>query len=101
MKVKKNINIGFASLRIYLSFLVVITHCYNPNASTRKKIIIKLIINSIHVPNFYLIYFYFCYNIFKSKNVRKIKIRFQRLFIPYLVWPIIILSLNNLLSFLL
>ena len=101
MKVKKNINIGFASLRIYLSFLVVIAHCYNPNASTRKKIIIKLIINSIHVPTFYLMSFYFCYNIFKSKNVRKIKIRFQRLFIPYLVWPIIILSLNNLLSFLL
>ena len=102
MNVKKNINIGFAVLRIYLSFLVVTTHCFKANDySTRKKLIIKIIKNSIHVPTFYLISFYFCYNTFKSKNIRKIKIRFQRLFIPYFVWPIIILSLNNSLSFLL
>ena len=100
MKVKNKINIGLASLRIYLSFLVVTTHCFRPKATIRKKIIIKLIYNNIHVPTFYVLSFYFCYKLFKLNNIKKIKIRFQRLLIPYFVWPIIIWSLQNLLSFL-
>jgi len=100
MEVKKKFNIGFAALRIYLSFLVVIAHCFKPNSTTSKKIIIRMIHNAIHVPTFYLMSFYFSYNLFKSKNIRKIRARLQRLLIPYFVWPIIIWSLNNLLSFL-
>ena len=100
MEVKKKINIGFAALRIYLSFIVVTSHFFVPKATKRNSIIIRIILNSIHVPTFYLMSFYFCYNLFKSKNIRKIKKRFQRLLIPYFVWPIIIWSLNNLLSFL-
>lgn len=100
MEVKKTIHIGFAFLRIYLSFLVVTAHCFKPKAIIGKKIIIRIIRNSIHVPTFYLMSFYFGYNLFKSKNIKKIKIRLQRLLIPYFVWPIIIWSLNNLLSFL-
>jgi surface polysaccharide O-acyltransferase-like enzyme len=99
MEVKKKINIGFAALRIYLSFLVVTAHCFQPNSTTSKKNIIRIIHNSIHVPTFFLMSFYFCYNSFKSKNIRKNKIRLQRLLIPYFVWPIIIWSINNLLSF--
>ena len=99
MEIKKKFNIGFAILRIYLSFLVVTTHCFEPDATTRKKIVMRIIRNAVHVPNFYLMSFYFCYNLFKSKNIRKIKIRLQRLLIPYFVWPIIIWSINNLLSF--
>jgi hypothetical protein len=54
----------------------------------------------IHVPTFYLLSFYFCFKLFKSKDLRKIKMRFQRLLMPYFIWPIIFWSLRNLLSFL-
>ena len=100
MKNEKKINIGLAFLRIYLSFLVVTSHCFIPNSEFRNKYILKLIRNLYHVPTFYLMSFYFCYKIFKSKNIGKIRIRFQRLLIPYFIWPIIIWSFNNLLSFL-
>lgn len=99
MKVDKKINIGLASLRIYLSFLVVTTHCYSPGATIRKYLIIKnLICNWFHVPAFYIMSFYFSYKLFKSKDITKIKIRFQRLLIPYFIWPIIIWLLHNLIS---
>ena len=97
MKDKKK-NIGLATLRIYLSFLVVIYHLFSPNGKIRNYNIIKIIYNNNHVPNFYIMSFYFNYNSFKIKNITKIKIRFQMLLIPYFVWPIIIWSLNNLLS---
>jgi fucose 4-O-acetylase-like acetyltransferase len=99
MNLKKKIHIGLAFLRIYLSFLVVSSHCYKPKASIRERIIIKIIHNKNHVPTFYILSFYLCYNLFKSKNIKKIKIRFQRLLIPYFIWPIIIWSLENILSF--
>ena len=79
MKIEKKINIGLVILRIYLSFLVVTAHSFKPKAIIRQKYIIKMIYNNIHAPNFYILSFYFCYNLFKSKNIRKIKIRFQRL----------------------
>jgi surface polysaccharide O-acyltransferase-like enzyme len=97
MKMEKKISVGLAVLRIYLSFLVVSTHCFRP---TSKIIIIRIINNKVHVPNFFILSFYFCNKLFKSKDINKIKIRFQRLLIPYFFWPILIWSLNNLLSFL-
>ena len=100
MKVEKKRNIGLATLRIYLSFTVVTSHLFLPDAKIRNYNIIKIIKNNNHVPNFYIMSFYLCYNLFKLKNIRKIKIRFQRLLIPYFVWPIIIWLLNNFLSFL-
>jgi surface polysaccharide O-acyltransferase-like enzyme len=87
-------------LRIYLLFLIIASHCYLPNRINKKKIIHKIIYNRIHAPTFYVISFFFCHKLFKSKNISKIKIRFERLLIPYFIWPIIIWSLNNLLSFL-
>ena len=98
MKAEKKINLGFALLRIYSSFLVVSSHCFKPQGSFRNKFIIKIIRNNSHVPTFYILSFYLCYKIFKSKNIKKIKIRFQRLLIPYIIWPIIFFSLQNLLS---
>ena len=100
MKVEKRINIGLAVLRIYLSFLVVTSHCFEPDAKIRNNNIIKIIRNKTHVPSFYIMSFYFCYKLIKLKNIKKIKLRFQRLLIPYFVWPIIIWLFNNLLSFL-
>lgn len=101
MKVKKNMNYSFATLRIYLSFLVVTFHCFKPKSTFKGQLKVKIIYNSIHVPIFYILSFYYCYKIFKSKDIRKIKLRFQRLIIPYFIWPIIIWSLRNLLSSLL
>jgi len=83
MEAKKPINLGFAALRIYLSFLVVTSHCFKPSIIISNKIAIRIIYNSIHVPTFYLMSFYFRYNLFKSKNIRKIKIRLQRLLIYF------------------
>ena len=100
MKFEKKRNIGLATLRIYLSFLVVSSHLFSPDAKIKNYNIIKIISNHNHVPNFYIMSFYLCYNLFKLKNIRKIKIRFQRLLIPYFIWPIIIWLLNNFLSFL-
>ena len=102
MKIKsfKNINIGLAILRIYLSFLVVNAHCFIPSDTIKKLVIIKFIRNSFPVPIFYILSFYFCYKLFISKNIKKIKIRFQRLLIPYFIWPIIVWSLRNFLSLL-
>ena len=101
MKVKKPINFSFATLRIYLSFLVVTFHCFKPKSTVKKQLKIKIIYNFIHVPIFYILSFYYCYKLFKSKDIRKIKLRFQRLLIPYFIWPIIIWLLQNLLYFLL
>jgi hypothetical protein len=101
MKVKKKNNLGLSTLRIYLSFLVVASHCFLPKSINSVKSIKKIMIyNRIHAPTFYVISFFFGYKLFKSKNISKIKIRFERLLIPYFIWPIIIWSLNNLLSLL-
>jgi surface polysaccharide O-acyltransferase-like enzyme len=99
MKVEKKIITSLAFLKIYLSLLVVISHSYTPNDSIKNIIIVKLIYNMVHVPNFYILSFYFGYNLIKSKNINRIKKRFLRLLIPYFFWPIIIWSLNNILSF--
>ena len=92
---KRDINIGIEILRIYLSFTVVNTHCYIiPN--NLNYIFSIFLINSLHVPTFFIISFYFLYPTLFSKNVNKFKRRFQRLLIPYLVWPAIIWIINNL-----
>ena len=94
---KKEFNIGVEILRIYLSFTVVNTHCYIIQNNINYIFSIFLI-NSFHVPTFFLISFYFFYSTLTSHNLKKYKKRFQRLLIPYLVWPIIIWIINNLLT---
>ena len=86
--IKKNINIGI--FRMILCFWVVINHtCIFKNS--------KIINSQFHVPSFMIISFYFFYkNLFK-RNIQKIKSRFERLLLPYLIWPIILLIINNLL----
>ena len=89
-------NISFGILRIYLSFVVVNTHCFN--ASTfiiQNRYILLLLINQMHVPIFYIMSFYLCFNLFAKKNIMKIKLRFQRLIIPYIIWPFIFFYLIN------
>ena len=100
MKLKNNgkqkFNAFFSLLRIYTSFLVVNAHCFKPQISLYKnKFKLKLLKSFIHVPIFYIMSFYFCYNLISTKNIPKIKLRFERIVIPYFIWPIFIFLINN------
>jgi len=95
---KKKYDINLALLRIYLSILVVNAHCLNIK-NIRNKYLLKLLVNKLHCPIFFIISFYYCHNLFISKNIKKIKQRFERLLLPYFLWPIIIWVLNNLIYF--
>lgn len=93
---KNKFNIFLALLRVYLSFDIVTSHCLNPSKFILKYKYLKLLIkNDFHVPIFFIMSFYLCQNLFSLKNIRKIKQRFERLIIPYLIWPIIIFIINN------
>ena len=98
IKEKFTYDIGLAVLRPILSFLVVITHCYNYNSATGKwkEIIIKINHFWFHVPTFFIMSFYFSYKTLISSNYKKKFERLQRLFIPYFLWPIIVFLLNKL-----
>ena len=98
IKSKKNqkFNPFFALLRMYLSFLVVKSHCYSRKNRFQNIFILEFFIKSrFHVPIFYIMSFYFCSNIFTSRSIGKIKQRFERILIPYLIWPLVIYILNN------
>ena len=90
-------DIGLGILRLTLAFLVVISHCYNFELATGiwKEIIKKTETVSFHVRVFFMMSFYFSYKTLVSSNYKKIFDRFLRLLIPYILWPIIILLLNN------
>ena len=88
---KQNLE-GIQILRKLLSLWIVLVHCYK----IRKSILIKLILNKqFHVPTFFIISFYFFYDKLYLRSLNKIKIRFERLLLPYIIFPIIILLLNN------
>ena len=88
-KVKEK-NYGISVLRVILSFMVVMDHFYN------KKRKIKFIhILYYHIPTFFLISFFYTHKTFTSYNIEKIKLRFQRLVIPYISWSIISFILYN------
>jgi len=97
---KTKFNIILALLRMYLSLLVVNAHYYKTkNSIIKNKYILKLLKSRISVPIFFIMSFFFCYKLISSKDKIKIKKRFERLLIPYFIWPIIILLLNNLFYF--
>ncbi len=87
---KKEKNYGISILRVILSFMVVIDHFYDKK---RKKKFLYILY--YHIPTFYLLSFYFTYNTFSSFNVSKIKLRFERLIIPYISYTTIGFILNN------
>ena len=94
--IKLDFNYALAILKVYLAFLVVILHNFNRKSSNNK--IIKIITrDSIHpVPAFFILSFYFMCSSLISMNAKKIYSRLERLFIPYIFWPIIILIINSL-----
>ena len=84
----KKINYSIELLRLVLSFWVVLHHCCRHIGSFKGR---------FHVPTFMIMSFYFYYNTLKSKIVIKIKQRFQRILIPYIIWPTFIFIFNNIL----
>ena len=97
---KKKYNTFLAILRVYLSFNVINSHYLrNPPTLMNKYAISRIFRNNMHVPIFFLMSFYFSQKLFLSKDIEKIKKRFERLLIPYLIWPIIIWIVNNFLYY--
>lgn len=91
---KKNINLGLEILRMFMSFWVVLNHCYKTDNKKMNNIIFR---HRFHVPSFIIMSFYFLNNNLKTRNIKKVKSRLERLIIPYIVYPIIFLIINNLL----
>ena len=87
---KPNFNIGISILRSILCLWVIIIHC-----SYVKKAHRKCVLRHFHVPTFFLLSFYFYYPIARSRNIDKVKLRFQRLLYPYIIWPSLIIIMNN------
>ena len=88
----KEIYIGIQLLRFLFCLWIVILHC--AIIKNEHKIYFN---KGFHVPSFILISFYFFYPNIKNRIISKIKARFQRLLYPYILWPIIIFIINNLL----
>lgn len=90
---RQKINLeGIQILRMLLSLWIVLGHC----CKIRNKILIILLKDKyFHVPIFLIISFYFFYDKLNFRSINKIKIRFERLLIPYLIYPIIIFILNR------
>lgn len=100
MKVNKNINnkknviLGIQILRILFSFHILVFH-FIRRIKYESKIIQFIIYNvSIDLCTFFIISFYLSYNCFSSRNIIKIKHRFKRLLIPYIIWPYIFFTLK-------
>ena len=91
----KKLNYGIQILRLILSYLILQFHCLNIGF-TKNKILI-FFVNAFHfyVPIFYVISFYFSYDIIKFKRINKIKLRFKRIIIPYLIWPFLFFIMKN------
>ena len=89
MNDNKKINYSLELLRLILSFWVVVHHTYRYLYLFRKGL--------FPVPTFLIISFYFYYNTLIKKDIIKIKQRFQRILIPYIIWPILLFIFNNIL----
>ena len=87
-----NKNLGLELLRMIFSYFIVVVHC----CYIKNRFLYKLLINKpFHISFFLLTSFYFSYNTFISKNILKIKLRFVRILVPYIIWPIIFYIINN------
>ena len=87
-------NIGLEIFRALLSFWVVLFHCIN---FSKSFILNYFLHKKFHVPCFFFISFYYLFPIIRDRNSYKMKRRLERLFIPYIIWPVFIWSINNLL----
>jgi hypothetical protein len=99
-KHKKEFIISFSILRMYLCFVVVNAHLFK-STRFKYKYLVKFLKNRITVPIFFIMSFFLCYKLFSLNYILKIKLRLERLIIPYFLWPIIIWLFNNIFHFLL
>ena len=86
----KQINIGVELLRFILCLWIVIVHCSDIK-NEHKKYFAK----GFHVPTFIFISFYFFYPTLEGRDISKIILRFKRLLLPYILWPLIFFILKN------
>lgn len=89
-------NFGFALLKNFLAFDVVISHCFYTREKQTDTILFITKRRKIHVPSFFILSFYFNYNTLVSFDTKKKINRIIRLLIPYIFWPIIIFVFCNL-----
>ena len=93
-KITTNRNLGIEILRAILCLWVVLFHC--SKKYTKNHILFIIISKYYHAPCFAFISFYFSSNSIKDINIELLKTRFERLLIPYLVYPLLIWIINNL-----
>ena len=86
-------NLGIELLRMLLCLIIILIHNY----SSKNQFIKSLVNNRFQVPCFFFISFYYLYPIVFRRNMDKMKLRLERLLIPYFVYPIVIWMINNLL----
>lgn len=95
IKINKKFNYGLAILKFIMAFLVV-KHHYFKSKSTKNKILLFLTKERFfHVPSFFIMSFYFTCTNFTSLNNKIILNRFEKLLIPYIGWPFIIIIINH------
>lgn len=87
---EKSIFLGLEILRMFFSFTILFLHCMNRRIYSHTFLNNLNEVVSVALTTFFIMAFYFSYNSFISKNIDKIKGRFKRLLIPYILWPIII-----------
>jgi len=80
-----NVNFGIQILRMILCFWVIVFHFGGYKIKKKYKIINSF----LHVPTFMIISFYFSSKLYSPKNISKIKLRLEKLLIPFLIIPII------------
>ena len=84
LKMKKEYNLGIGILRVCLSFIVIMDHLYD-----QKKYNRYIYFFYYHIPTFFLLSFFYTFNTLLSFNINKIKNRFERIVIPYIIWNFI------------
>jgi len=91
-KKKPSRNLGIEMLRMFLCFRIVLLHYCSPN----NKIIKSLKRNRFQVSCFFFISFYFLFPILSNRDNKKLRIRLERLLIPYIIYPFVIWIINDL-----
>ena len=94
-KLKNKYNFGVGFLRVISSLMVVMNHCFNIKTTFDPRVKFFYIHVRYAVPIFFLLTFYYMTNSLASINKPKLIKRIERLIIPYLIWPVIILVLNK------
>ena len=96
---EKKIDYGLSILRSVLAFYVIRSHCLGNNIIKNKFLFFIFgKRRRVHVPTFFIMSFYFNFKALSSINSKIISKRFERLLIPYIFWPIIVFSINNIIS---